>query len=315
MVASWCKTKHVGCTPLESIKQFFRICEFVGQEALSSMARSAWMSWLVIATISVSLSILGGFWLVVQDLRTVSHDFGGTMPIMGFLSPDADPRGMEMAVKEIPGVQKVTMIPKDQAWKQMQEDFKTKMTFDKLLDDNPLPDTIKVETNNPDVTPDVAERMAKLQGMEEVSYGKELLEKIASFSTFIRTAGLVISGILGVASLAVIMNTIRLAVMARRREIEIMHLVGASSAFIAWPFLLEGMLFGLFGACLTGLILAGWRYFTLQKWQELFPFVHMTPDYFATAQLMTWLALIGMALGAAGSALSVRKHIRLAMAD
>ena len=100
-----------------------------------------------------------------------------------------------------------------------------------------------------------------------------------------------------------------------KREIEIMHLVGASNAFIAWPFLLEGMLFGLFGACLTGCILAGWRYFTINKWQELFPFVHMTADYMQTAQLLTWLALIGMALGAVGSALSVRKHIRLAMAD
>lgn len=279
------------------------------------MARSAWMSWLVIATIAVSLSILGGFWIVVQDLRAVSHEVGGQVPIMGFLAPDADPRGMEMAIKEIPGVTKVTVIPKEQAWQQMQEDFKTKMTFKNLLDDNPLPDTIKVETDNPDITPGVADRMSKLQGMEEVSYGKELLEKIAAFSTFIRTAGLAISGILAVASLAVIMNTIRLAVMARRREIEIMHLVGASTAFIAWPFLLEGMLFGLFGACLTGVILAGWRYFTIEKWQELFPFVHMTADYMATAQVLTWLALIGMALGAVGSALSVRKHIRLAMAD
>jgi cell division transport system permease protein len=279
------------------------------------MARSAWMSWLVIATIAVSLSILGGFWLIMQDLRSVSHEVGGTVPAMVFCAPDADPRGMEMAIKEIPGVVRVTVIPKEQAWKQMQEDFKTKMTFDKLLDDNPLPDTIKVETDNPDVTPAVADRISKLQGVEEVSYGKELLEKIASFSAFIRTAGLALSGILGVASLAVIMNTIRLAVMGRRREIEIMHLVGASNSFIAWPFLLEGMLFGLFGACLTGVILAGWRYFTIQKWQELFPFVHMTPDYFALAQILTWLALIGMSLGAVGSALSVRKHIRLAMAD
>lgn len=300
---------------MESIKQFFRISEFVGQEALSSMARSAWMSWLVIATIAVSLSILGGFWLVVQDIRSVAQQMGATVPAMVFCKQDANTKGVELAIKEIPGVVRVTVIPKDQAWKQMQEDFKTKMTFNNLLEDNPLPDTIKVETDNPDLTAGVVEKIAHLEGVEDVSYGKELLEKLASFAAFIKTAGLAISGILGVASLAVIMNTIRLAVMARKREIEIMHLVGASNAFIAWPFLLEGMLFGLFGACLTGCILAGWRYFTINKWQELFPFVHMTADYMQTAQLLTWLALIGMALGAVGSALSVRKHIRLAMAD
>lgn len=279
------------------------------------MARSAWMSWLVIVTIAVSLSILGGFWLVVQDLRTVSHEVGAKVPVSVFLSDDADPKGVELAIRELPNIAEVKLVTKEQAWKEMQQDMRSRMTFDTLLDANPLPNTYIIHTTSPDATAEVAERIKKLQGVEEVEYGADLIKKLAEFSAFIRAAGLLISGILGVASLAVIMNTIRLAVMARRREIEIMHLVGASNAFIAWPFLLEGMLFGLFGAMLTAAALVSWRYFTFAKWQELFPFIPMTLDFVSTIQVLTYLTVIGMALGAVGSALSVRKHIKLAMAD
>jgi cell division transport system permease protein len=289
--------------------------EFVAQEALTSMARSAWMSWLVIVTIAVSLSVLGGSWLVVQDLKDISREIGSQVKLSVFLNGEADGKGVEAAIKEMPNVRATTLVPKDQAWQQLQSDMKAKMTFDNLLDENPLPDTVSVETMDPSKTAEIAEAIKKLPGVEDVEYAADLLKKLGEIAAFLNTGGFTIAGVVGLASLAVIMNTIRLAVMSRKREIEIMHLVGASNAFIAWPFLLEGMLFGLFGACLTGCILAGWRYFTINKWQELFPFVHMTADYMQTAQLLTWLALIGMALGAVGSALSVRKHIRLAMAD
>ncbi|MFP5501926.1 MAG: permease-like cell division protein FtsX [Candidatus Sericytochromatia bacterium] len=289
--------------------------EFVGQEALASMARSAWMSWLVIATIAVSLSILGGVWLFVQDLRNISQQIGGAVPIVVFLSDDADPRNVEAAIQELPNIKGTTLIPKEQAWEEMQQDLKSRMSFNELLNANPLPNTLRVQTLNPDETAPTAERIKKMQGIEEVNYGGELLAKINEFSATIRTGGLTVSSLLALASLAVIMNTIRLAVMARRREIEIMHLVGASNSFIAWPFLLEGMLFGLFGAALTGIVLLAWRHFTMGKWQELFPFLPMTADYMAMVSVLGGLAVIGMTLGAVGSALSVRKHIRLAMAE
>lgn len=279
------------------------------------MARSLLMSWLVIMTMAVSLSILGGFWMVVQDLHTVSYQVGGKVPIAVFLSDDADPRGIEAAIRELPEVESVKLIPKDQAWKEMQQDMRARMTFDTLLDTNPLPNSFTVQSRSADFTPAIAERISKMPGVEDIHYGADLLKKISDFSTFIRAAGLAISGLLALASLAVIMNTIRLTVMARRREIEIMHLVGASNAFIAWPFLLEGLLFGLFSSLLTSLLLVGWRYFTLAKWQEMFPFVPLQLDALSLAQVFVVLTLVGMGLGALGSFLSVRKHIQLAMAE
>lgn len=300
---------------MESIKQFFRISEFVAQEALSSIGRSGWMSWLVVMTMAVSLSILGGAWLLVQDLTDISLEMGAKVPIVVFLSDDADPKGVEAEVQQLANVAEVDLIPKDQAWQEMQTDMKTKMTFDNLLNENPLPNTLRVQVKDSTQTDDTADAIGKLQGIEKVSYGRDLLQKIAQFTAFIRTGGLAISGLLGLATLAVIMNTIRLAVMSRRREIEIMHLVGASNSFIAWPFLLEGMLLGFFGALLTGGVLVGMRYFISGKWQQLFPFVSIQPDYFTVAQVFVVMAVVGMVIGAFGSMLSVRKHIRLAMAD
>jgi cell division transport system permease protein len=253
--------------------------------------------------------------MLVQDLGNLSNQVGAKVPIVAFLTDDADPRGMITAIQDLPDVDKVDLIPKDQAWQEMQEDLKTKMTFNNLLDNNPLPNSLRIQVKDPAGTEDLAHRIEKMQGVEQVNYGGDLLKKISEFTTFIRTGGLGISGLLALASLAVIMNTIRLAVMARRREIEIMHLVGASNSFIAWPFLLEGMLFGFFGALLTGGILFAWRYFTFGKWQELFPFLPLTIDYFSVVQVLGILAVLGMGLGALGSLLSVHKHIRLAMAD
>ena len=134
---------------MESIKQFFRITEFVAQEALASMARSAWMSWLVVVTIAVSLSILGGSWLVVQDLRSISHEIGSQVKLQVFLNKDADAKGVEQVVKEMPNIKATTIVLKDQAWEQLQSDMKAKMTFNDLLDENPLPDTLSVETLEP----------------------------------------------------------------------------------------------------------------------------------------------------------------------
>lgn len=289
--------------------------EFVAQEAMTSMARSAWMSWLVIVTIAVSLSVLGGSWLVVQDLKDISREIGSQVKLSVFLTGEADGKGVEAAIKEMPNVRVTTLVPKDQAWQQLQSDMKAKMTFDNLLDENPLPDTVSVETIDPTKTAETAEAIKKLPGVEDVEYAADLLKKLGEIAAFLNTGGFTIAGIVGLASLAVIMNTIRLAVMSRKREIEIMHLVGASNSFISMPFLLEGMLFGLFGTLLTAGALFGWRYFTFSKWQELFPFVPMHLDYFTVLQTTGWLALVGMGLGALGSMLSVRKHIRLAVAE
>lgn len=293
---------------MESIKRRWRQFEFICEEALASITRSMYMSWVVIVTMAVSLSILGGFWLLSEDLNTLARSVGSKIEIMVFLKDDAEPAVATAAVRSIEGVESVDLIRREEAWRQLQAEMKSEFKFENLLD-NPLPNTLRVRMSDPDLTPVIAEQIARLSTTEDIKYGRELLAKIQQIASFSQLLGLVVTGLLFMATLAVIGNTIRLAVQNRRREIEIMQLVGASEGFIHWPFLLEGMFFGFAGAGITGIVLFLWRAFIVTRLQELFPFIPLVADPLDTLKILGYLAAIGMGVGAAGSLISVTRHL------
>jgi cell division protein FtsX len=294
---------------LESIKRFWRQIGFIGEEALASITRSGWMSWVVVMTMAVSLTILGGFWLLSEDLYGLARSVGSKVEIMVFTKDSANPAQMAADIRAMDGVQEVGIIPKDEAWASLQKDMKGRVRFDALLE-NPLPDTLRVKVLDSDDTPDVAAAIATMSGVEDLNWGQSLHAKIQQIATFTRLIGILITGLLMAATFAVIGNTIRLAVQSRRKEIEIMQLVGAGEAFIHSPFLLEGMLFGLTGALLTGGALAGWRVFIITKLQELFPFVLLDASPLAVVKVLGYLIAIGVGIGALASWFSVRRHLR-----
>jgi cell division protein FtsX len=294
---------------LESIKRFWRQIGFIGEEALASITRSGWMSWVVVMTMAVSLTILGGFWLLSEDLYGLARSVGSKVEIMVFTKDSANPAQMAADIRAMDGVQEVGIIPKDEAWASLQKDMKGRVRFDALLE-NPLPDTLRVKVLDSDDTPDVAAAIATMSGVEDLNWGQSLHAKIQQIATFTRLIGILITGLLMAATFAVIGNTLRLAVQSRRKEIEIMQLVGAGEAFIHSPFLLEGMLFGLTGALLTGGALAGWRVFIITKLQELFPFVLLDASPLAVVKVLGYLIAIGVGIGALASWFSVRRHLR-----
>lgn len=294
---------------MESIKRFWRQLGFIGEEALASITRSGWMSWVVVMTMAVSLTILGGFWLLADDLHSLARSVGSKVEIMVFLKDDASVNELTSQIRSLDGVREVIVIPKDEAWTSLQKEMKGRVRFDALLE-NPLPDTVRVKMETSEDTPEVAAAIANMTGVEDLNWGQGLHAKIQQIATFTRLIGLLITGLLMAATFAVIGNTIRLAVQSRRKEIEIMQLVGAGEAFIHSPFLLEGMLFGLAGALLTGGALAGWRVFIITKLQELFPFVPLEASPVAVFKVLGYLVAIGVGLGAMGSWVSVQRHLR-----
>jgi len=294
---------------LESIKRYWRQIGFIGEEALASITRSGWMSWVVVMTMAVSLTILGGFWLLSDDLYGLARSVGSKVEIMVFTEDSANVNKMASDIRAMDGVHEVSIIPKDEAWATLQKDMKGRVRFDALLE-NPLPDTVRVKVVDSEDTPAVASAIAELPGVEDLNWGQSLHAKIQQIATFIRLIGILITGLLMAATFAVIGNTIRLAVQSRRKEIEIMQLVGAGEAFIHSPFLLEGMLFGVAGALLTGGALAGWRTFIITKLQELFPFVILNSSPMVVVQMLGYLVAIGVGIGALASWVSVRRHLR-----
>lgn len=295
---------------MESIKRYLRILGFIAEEAVASLKRSGWMSWVVIGTMAASLTILGGFWMLTDDLNLLAKAIGSKVEIMVFLKDDASIQALESDIRALPGVDSITVVSKDEAWKALQKDLKTSMRFDNLLETNPLPNALKIKVVDPKDTPQLADKISAMPGVEELNYGKELLKKIQQAAGFLRFIGIAITALLSVATLAVMSNTIRLTVQNRRREIEIMQLVGASDGFIRWPFLLEGVFFGLAGAAFTGMILAVWRTFFFARLQEMFPFIPIQEGTFSTVKVVGYILAIGVGMGAFGSLFSVKHYLK-----
>ena len=233
--------KRRGYIRLESLNRKLRQLSFVGVDTWSNFRRSGWMSWIVVSTMVVALSVLGGFWLMINDLNTLTKSVGSQMEVTAFLKDGTPLETYVNEAKGIPSVTEVNLVTKEEAWSSLQSDLKNEMSFESMNDENPLPDAVRVSVASAEQVASVADRLKAMENTEEVSYGYALVERLQEVTQVIRLIGLVITVILGIATVAIIVNTIHLAVSSRQNEIEIMRLVGASHWFIRIPFILEGV--------------------------------------------------------------------------
>jgi cell division transport system permease protein len=208
-----------------------------------------------------------------------------------------------------PKVKSITFISKQQALREMQRKY-PQLTAD--LPANPLPPSFKVTPMKGEDTEPVALsiRHAKLAGVDRVNYGKETSRRILQIARAIQVVFLIAVIILLVASTILIANTIRLSIFARRREIEVMKLVGATNWFVRGPFMLEGLLTGLAGSVSAILLLFLSRRVAVP---QILPHIRNDPDVRALA--FTWTAAIllavGLGIGALGSGMTLRRFLRV----
>lgn len=294
---------------MESVERFLRQLRFVSGEAFTNLRRSGWMTWVVVSTMVVALSVLGGFWMLLSDLNHVGKSVGSQVEVWAFLRNGTSPGDVSREVAAQPGVSRVTVVTKDEAWAAMKAELKDQMDFSHLDSGNPLPDALKIRVETPNDAPALVEKLNVMEGVEEVRYSESLIRRLQEIGRAVRVVGGVIILILSVATLAIVVNTIRLAVNARRNEIEIMRLVGAPNWIVNFPFLLEGMIFGLISVILSAGLLWGWRYLSLRQVENLFAFLPISHDYWVVVEISGYLALVGVALGGLGSVFSVRRYL------
>lgn len=180
-----------------------------------------------------------------------------------------------------------------------------------LGDNNPLPNGYDIKVERPEQIKEIAQIIANIQGVENVRYGKEMVEKLFSLTKMIRTFGLIIIVFLALAATFIISNTIRLTVFARRREIGIMKYVGATDWFIRWPFLLEGMMLGFLGALIAVLVLMKLYSVFTGHMSVSIAFLPILPSYPILIYLAVFLLGVGMAIGALGSTISLRRFLHV----
>lgn len=283
------------------------------REAFRSFWRNGWMTFASISTVTISLLILGVFVLLNLNLEHWTKGMESQVEIRAFLymeTSDTEVTRLESRIKKLPEVADITFIPREQGLEELKRGFGEQgYLLEGLEEENPLPHAFLIKTIDPQETPKVAQVIQQFEAVEKVRYGSGVVEKLFSITNTVRNIGLVLIIGLAFTAMFLIANTIKLTILSRKSEIEIMKLVGATNSFIRWPFFIEGSLLGLIGAVIPlGLLLFGYHY--LVKYVDI-AFITLIPLDPLWPKLTMLLLGIGVFIGMWGSLTSVRKFLRV----
>jgi len=285
---------------------------FLG-EVGRNFSRNATMQITAIGTVAVMTVMLGAFLFTQATMRSLGDQIFKQIQISVFIADPIDVRtetALRLAAARDRRVRSVAFIPKTQGLREMRDRLRGQIDTS-LLASNPLPDALRVKVRRPQDVAAVARGLAKMPGVAKVVYAEETVAKMIRLGAVLSRASEVLLALLvGVAAI-IISNTVRLTVFARRREIAIMRLVGASSAYIRGPFLCEGLLTGVLGSGIAIGILAAARSRLLPKLQSALPFVPLTPASFDVGTLALELLGIGALVGIVASWISLGRYLRV----
>ncbi|GAA4719019.1 permease-like cell division protein FtsX [Brevibacillus fulvus] len=288
------------------------------REGVKNLGRNGWMTFASISAVMITLLILGVFLILALNVNYMAQTIEKQVEIRVFLDVLADKTAVtqvEGQIKAIPNVSSVQFIDKQQGLKQFKESLGEKAyLFDGLEEENPLPDSFVVKTAKPEDTPAVAKQIKAFNHVENVNYGEGTVEQLFATTRMVRNIGIVFIVALGFTAMFLIANTIKLTIVARRREIEIMKLVGATNWFIRWPFFVEGLLMGVLGAVIPIAILLAGYYYLLDSVQNNYitaSLFKLLPLFPLANQVALLLILIGAFIGIWGSLVSVRRFLRV----
>lgn len=263
---------------------------------------------VAVLTIAVSLVLVGGFALAVENMQGVLDRFGRALHVTAYVEQGTSRTGLASlasTVSTVEGVERVEIVSEREALERFRRSVGGAELL-KGLEENPLPACLEITLAAGHRTPEglavLTEALTGLPGIDELAHGQEWVEAYARVTSLLRIGTYALGAVLGLAALMIVANTIRLAVYAREDEIEILALVGASRTFVRVPFVIEGTLQGAVGGGLALLVLyLAFRLLTpeLQYGLELF-LGHTSPGFFTLSQAL-WLTWLGAGLGFLGS--------------
>jgi cell division transport system permease protein len=271
------------------------------------------MSLAATATMVLMLLLLAGFWIIQTGLLAGLQFVDQKVEVVGYLQPNAQVNQIEALqaqLEQMPEVASVTYIDRETALANFRASMAAQGREDltRYLDSNPLYASLEVKLVDPSSVRAVGEALRADPNIRNVINIEDLVERVVTVTSILRTAGTVVLVIVGIIVLFIIVNTIRLAVVARAEEIEIMRLVGASDAFIRWPFVFEGAFVGLLGALLALGVLAA---VADPIGGFMVEFFRVLPLQFGSLarDLVALVLGAGLGLGVLGSWLSVRTYL------
>ena len=267
------------------------------------------MTLTAVFTITLSLLILGCFYIVIGNFNHFADMAKGVLELRVYLTDDADPVDLQTKILAVPGVKSVRFVAKEDGARWLEKNLGVKGLF--VSNDNPLPDMITLKLKDSAKVKELVDQIRNMAGVTEIEYGKSFVEAMLVVLKVIWIVGTGLTIIIALVVLYIIINTIRLTVFARRKEIEIMKLVGATDWFIRWPFLLEGIFLGL-GAALISIVFLSKGYHFLETYiRQLAPFIPLLGERMINRGLFWLIPGAGLVFGAIGSMLSLKRFLRV----
>jgi cell division transport system permease protein len=298
---------------------------YFARESLQNFRRNWVMSLGAVVTIYLSLLLVGVFLVAGFVVSNVVKSVEDKVSIQIFLkdgAATADVNALQQSLLGDPLAAGVEYTSKEKALEKFKQDMKQSPEIIQQLEGNPLPASLDVTLKDPREVQTMVDKI-KVNPLflkvadrpdapeESLKYGQQMVKKLFAFTQVIRVFGIVIVSMLAAVSLIFINNTIRLAIYARRKEIGIMRLVGASNWFIRTPFLLEGVLQALLGAALAILTVAGLQAGVMPRLAEALPFLPVSMNGDATVQVALVLVVAGVLIGLLGSGFALRRYLKV----
>ncbi|HET7233213.1 MAG TPA: permease-like cell division protein FtsX [Longimicrobium sp.] len=277
------------------------------REALSAFRRSPLLAFLSIIAIGFSLFVIGLFGLTAWNIGRAIEKVEEKVEIVAYLDDATTPSQLELAQQEVrglPAVLELRYVTKFDALASAREEMPEFQDVFSDLDNNPLPASLEIRmkpgSRTPDAVKRVAERLRAYPFVEDVRYGREWLDKIYQIRRLAGGAATMIGAAFALVAAIIIATAVRIAVFARREEISIMRLVGATDGFVQRPFLLEGVMTGLMGGALAALLTWGsYRVLSATMFR-----IEMIPG-----QWMVVVVVVGTVFGFLSSMVAVRRHL------
>jgi cell division transport system permease protein len=284
------------------------------REGIQGFRRNGLMSVAAVTITMVTLVALGVALVLAGAVDHMARLVEAKLQVVVYLRDGlgaTEVASLRARLARLPGVTSVTYVSKDDALTGFQQTLGGKVDLGELLSHNPLPASFVITADQPVQLQAIAAAASALPQAEHTSYGAETADRLLAVTRVIRFGGAVAGGGLALVALIIIVSTIRLTVFARRTEIEVMRLVGATAWFIRWPFVVEGAMTGAAGGLAALLVVVG--VYTWVAWgiRGPLPFLPLLPPEQVAVALAWKLVLWGTCIGISGSLLAVRRYLSI----
>jgi cell division transport system permease protein len=283
-------------------------------EALKNIRLNLLMTITAVTTTFICILVFGLGLLVSAHIQGIIGSVREDVSVEAFMPNDTrqEMKALAQEVEGWPEVSEVTKVSEQEAFAEFKDKFSDQPELYEDLDQGVLPKSLQIQLQDPSTATEMAQRLKQEEGFteENLSYPQQTIDRLNSVTS------VVIWGLYGatllflIASVLLISNAIRLSIFARRKEIEVMKLVGASDGFVRTPFVFEGLLQGLVGSIIAGLVVVWINYLFVEWSHNALPFYPISSDAVNAPMLLLMVVVVGVAIGVIGSFLSVTRFLR-----